>query len=883
MNKRKNIVYAILAALLLAVVAVLFFAPADFEGKVLQQADIQQGLANGEEAREYHEETGNTTRWTNSLFSGMPTFQISPSYSSNKMLEWVQGLYTLWLPSPANLLFGMMLGFFIMCLCLKMKWHTALFGAVAWGFSTYFIIIIGAGHIWKFLTLMYVPPMIGGVFLCYRRRFWSGAAITALFTAMQVGSNHPQMTYYFLFVIGAIGIAAFISSFNKGRLMRWLYSTLVVIGAGGLGVAANLASLYASYEYSKETIRGKATELTVEGKAPAADGLDHDYITQWSYGVDETMTLLIPNIKGGASLKPVGGEMYPKSVLDTETGQGAYLSPQEQQFVAYFMQYFGDQPMTNGPVYVGAFVLVLAVLAMFIVKGPRWGVLKWLLFAVSILAILLAWGHNFDAFTTFFIDNVPFYNKFRTPSSMLVVVEFCIPLLAAMAVMKMGKMHHFLRRYGTTFYVICGFAALICLVGWISPSTFGEPWSASELEFLSSSGALGNPSYANALNTIAAARLDLVSADCLRSLLFIVLGFLACYLYLKGAYKSRAIFSCSLAAIVLIDLFTVNKRYVDNDNFTYPKAEATFTPTKADAQILKDTAMNYRVLDIDNFTQARSSYFHKTIGGYHAAKLTRYNDLIDKQILNNNPEVINMLNAKYFIKDGEVIDNPMVFGNAWLVDLVSYVNGPDAEMKALETTDLRHRAVADKKFASVLGRSQGTQPGDTIFETSYAPDRLTYSVTSKKGGVAVFSEVYFPWGWEATVDGNPVEIGRVNYVLRAIQVPAGHHTVEFVFHPKRLESANTISIVAVSLIFLLCLIAICWMFLGPKYFPHHFPHHHHHHHPHTRHGHHARRNDSETTKASKPAEEDEDDEDEDEEDYDEDDYDDDDEEEDTKP
>ena len=812
MNK-KNILYSVLAVILLAVVALLFFAPADFEGKVLEQADIQQGLANGQEAKAYEEATGEKAYWTGSLFSGMPTFQISPSYSANKMLEWVVKLYTLWLPSPANLLFAMMIGFFIMCLCLKMKWHVALFGAVAWGLSTYFIIIIGAGHIWKFLTLAYIPPMIGGIALCYRGKYLYGAALTALFTALQLGSNHPQMTYYFLFVIGALVLAWLATSIKEKKILRWVYATLCIIGAGGLGVCANLASLYMSYEYSKETIRGKATEIVEEGVQPASDGLSYDYITAWSYGIDETFTLLIPNVKGGASLKPKAGDMMPKTVVESNTFQTNYVSPQEQQFAYYFMEYFGDQPMTNGPVYVGAFVLVLAIIAMFVVDGNVFGPMKWALFAVSVLAILLAWGHNFQMVTEFFIDNVPFYNKFRTPSSMLVVVEFCIPLLAAMAIIKMMQTPNFLYRYGMTFYVVTGLAAFICLVGWIAPGIFGDPWSASEYEFLRTNGIISDPQYANVLRLIEESRLALVSADSLRSLIFIALGFLTCFLYLKGTFKSKPVLGCALAAIVLLDLFTVNKRYVDYDNFTDPApAMEAFAPTQADLDILQDTTMNYRVFDVDNFDKARSSYFHKAVGGYHAAKLTRYNDLIDFQLKKGNPEVINMLNSRYLIADGQAVYNPEAYGNAWLVDKVNYVATPNEEMKALDQLPLRKQAVSDNKFRGILGSSSAVSPGDTIFETTYAPGRIDYEVTSRTGGVAVFSEIYFPWGWEATIDGKPVDIGRVNYVLRALNIPAGTHHIRFEFNPKRLEATNTLGVISVSLIFLICLIAL--IFLG---------------------------------------------------------------------
>ena len=811
---KKNIVYSVLAALLLAVVALVFFAPADFEGKVLQQADIQQGIANGQEVQAYQAETGEKATWTNSLFSGMPTFQISPSYSSSKMLEWVVKVYTLWLPSPANLLFAMMLGFFIMCLCLKMRWPVALFGAVAWGFSTYFIIIIGAGHIWKFLTLSYIPPMIGGIALCYRGKYLSGAALTALFTALQIGSNHPQMTYYFLFVIGALVIAWLVSALRERKIRQWGIATACIIVAGGLGVCANLASLYLSYEYSKETIRGKSTELITEGEAKGADGLDYDYITQWSYGIDETFSLLIPNVKGGASIKPVGGDIVPKTVADTDKMQNSYISPEELQIASQFMQYFGDQPMTNGPVYVGAFVLVLAVLAMFVVDGKVGGPMKWALFAVSILAILLAWGHNFESLTVFFIDNVPLYNKFRTPSSMLVVVEFCVPLLAAMAVVKMIKTPDFLKRYGMVFYTVSGFMAFLCLIGWLFPGIYGDPWSAYELEMLKQKGLLGNPAVANILGLIQQARLDMVSADSLRSLLFIILGFLVCYLYLKGAYNNRAVFGCALTAVVLIDLFSVNKRYVDNDNFTEPTAaEETFIPMAADLEILKDTTMNYRVLDVDNFDKARSSYFHKTIGGYHAAKLTRYNDLINKEITQGKTEVINMLNARYLINQGKAIFNPEAFGNAWLIDSIVYVANPNQEMAELDTLPLRRAAVADQKFKSILGQATPLAPGDTIFETTYAPGKLDYSVNTRKGGIAVFSEVYFPWGWEATIDGKPAEIARVDYVLRALRVPAGKHHIRFEFHPRQLDATNTIGVVSVSIIYALCLAALIFVWL----------------------------------------------------------------------
>lgn len=795
--------YSLLAVALLALTAFLFFCPDDIEGNVLQQHDIQQGIANGQEGKAFHEATGETTRWTNSLFGGMPNFQIAPSYPAGKAIGWIWNVYTLGLPSPANLLFAMMAGFFIMCLCFRFKWYNALFASIAWGFSSYFIIIIGAGHIWKFVTLAYIPPTIGGIALCYRGKYLPGAALAALFGALQLQSNHPQMSYYFLFVIFAMVVAWLCSAIREHRIRQWGMATACVIAAGILAVGANSASLYNSYEYSKETVRGRATDLTPP-PGTETGGMSRSAITAWSYGIDETMSLLIPNVKGGATIKPVAGESSLLSLADTGKADELSLAPEELQFLSQFPQYFGNQPMTNGPVYVGAFVLLLAILALFTVNTP----MKWALFAVSILAILLSWGHNFEAFTDFFIDNFPGYNKFRAVASILVIVEFTIPLLAIMAVRKMLETENYLQRFGMVFYTVFGLGAIVCFLGWVAPSMFGEPYSASEIQQLQQAGAFSNPQYYNILNAIRETRLSLVSTDSLRSLAFILLGALVIFLYLKGAVKNRAVFVCMLTAVMLIDLFSVGKRYVNSENFTRPALEdVTFNKTAADEAILKDTS-NYRVYDVQGLYSARSSYFHKTIGGYHAAKLTRYNDLLDRQISKGNMGVINMLNTKYFLSGEQYERNPGALGNAWFVDTISYVADADSEMAALDSLDTATAAVADAKFRETLGNAIPKAQGDTIYETSYAPNALTYSVNSAKGGIAVFSEIYFPWGWTATVDGKETQIGRVNYTLRALRVPAGRHEIRFSFDPKSVRVTNNISIASVSVIYILCAISL---------------------------------------------------------------------------
>lgn len=796
---KKRYLYYILATAFIAVVAIIFFAPNDLRGDVLQQHDIMQGLANGQEGKAYHEATGNTTRWTNSLFGGMPNFQIAPSYPANSMLSWIGSAYMLWLPTPANLLFAMMIGFFIMCMCMKFKWHEALLGAVAWGFSSYFVILIGAGHIWKFVTLAYIPPTIGGLALLYRRKFLAGSALTALFGALQLQSNHPQMTYYFLFTVLAMMLAWLWKAVMEHKTRQWVYATLCALGAAAVALGANAASLYNSYEYSKETVRGRATDLTT-GHKDDTGGMDRAAITAWSYGLDESWSLLIPNVKGGATIQPIAGENHLKSLAETSKAQELRISPQELQMLGQFPQYFGNQPMTNGPVYVGAFIFLLAILALFMVRTP----MKWALFAVGVLALTLSWGHNFPAFTNLMIDSFPGYNKFRAVSSFLVVVEFCIPLLAVMAVRDITRHTENYRANPWLMRTVFGLGAFICLIGWLAPSVFGQPYSASEIEQLQAAGVFSDPGYYGFLNAIRETRLSLVSADCGRSLLFILLGWALVWLYLNGRIKRDPVFVFTLTILVLADLYGVDKRYVNSENFTEDvPAPTAFQMTDADRAILQDTT-NYRVLDAGDMGGARSSYFHKTIGGYHAAKLTRYNDLLDRQISKGNMGVLNMLNTKYIMAGNEYEQNPGALGNAWWVDKIDYVVSPDAEMAALDTLDTGHAAVADKRFRKLLGEPVPPTPGDTIYETSYAPDRLTYKARSAQGGVAVFSEVYFPWGWHATVDGEPVEIGRVNYLLRALRLPAGEHEVAMHFDPESLRVTNGIGIASVIVIYAVC-------------------------------------------------------------------------------
>ena len=799
----KGFLHSLLGVGILLVITLVYFYPDVFEGNVLRQHDTLQGVANGQEAAAFAEATGETTRWTNSLFSGMPTFQISPSYGSSKLISTVERAYSLWLPNPANLVFIMMLGFYILMLAMRTRWYVALLGTIAYGFSSYFFIIIGAGHIWKFSTLAYVPPTIAGIILCYRGKYIGGGVLAAFFAMLQIAANHIQMTYYFLFVIVALVIAFFVEHKRANTLKKWAKATGVLAIAAALAVGANLPSLYNTYEYSKQTMRGGHSELAVASANSTKGGLDKNYITQWSYGISETFSLLIPNIKGGATIIPTDGQNVQTSMAEVEQVKEDYqkgkIDYQTYSNLQMFPQYFGDQPMTNGPVYVGALIFALFILGLIIVKGP----VKWALFAVTVLSVALSWGHNMMWLTDWFIDHFPLYNKFRTVASILVIAEFTMPLLAALALQKIVTTPDFFKLHSKAFFGSFGISIFFCLLGMMAPSVFGSGISQMEADMFAEYAAQGydlSPLYASLQD----ARMAMVSADALRSFVFLVIGAALFWLYFKNILKKEALCG-ALLVVVLIDMYPVDKRYLNTKSFSMKPAMAqqTIEPRPVDLQILQDTAMNYRVMDLSRFGDAMPSYFHKCIGGYHAAKLTRYQDLIDRQISKNNVEVLNMLNAKYLVVDDTTAHiNPEALGNGWFVDKVTYVKGAQAEMAVLDTLHTAVGAVADESFRSVLGEAKAVMPGDTIIETVYKPNELHYKTISRNGGLAVFSEIYFPWGWTATVDGKEVPVGRVNYVLRALQLPAGEHTVVFRFDPQSVHTTETVACASVALIYL---------------------------------------------------------------------------------
>lgn len=816
MENWKKFLPDVLAIVLFALISFAYFFPADIEGKILYRHDSAASKGLGREMAEHKEKTGKISRWMNSVFSGMPTYQTAPEYTSAKPLGEAINIYHLFLPENVWFVFVYLLGFYIMLRAFDFRQYLAVLGSVIWAFSSYFFIIIAAGHLWKVMALAYLPPMIGGVLLAYRGKYLPGLIVTAIFTAFEVNANHVQMTYYYLFIILFMVIAYLVDAIRQKQLAHFDKATAVCAIGAIIGISLNISNLYHTWEYSKESMRGKSELVKKQSANQTNSGLDRDYITQWSYGIGETWTLLVPNTKGGASVPLVNSE----KAMEHADNQ---FMPVYQQLT----QYWGDQPGTMGPVYVGAFVLMLFILGLFIVKGS----MKWALFAATVLSILLSWGKNFMPFTNFFIDYVPMYSKFRTVASILVIAEFTIPLLAMLTLKTIIEDPGILTRKIKLVYLSFGLTGGIAILFALFPTLFFSDFvSSAEMQALST---LPQEYVGPILTNLREMREAVFTADCWRSVLIIVIGTLCLLLFKSGKLKANYMVA-AITLLCLIDMWQVNKRYLNNDMFVNKsEREAPINMTNADKLILEDKTDlgNFRVLNFssDTFNENETSYFHNSIGGYHAAKLRRYQEMIEAYI---SPEmkktvpaiaqaggdmakvngdsifpVLNMLNARYFIlplNDGQTVPimNPYVYGPAWFVDKITYVDNANQEIERVGKIDLRHEAVADKKFKEQL-KDAVKQTGESVVKlTSYMSDELAYDVNSAKGGLIVFSEVYYP-GWTATVDGQPVELGRVNYLLRALNVTPGKHKVVLTFHPKSVATTETIAYIGYAVLILL--------------------------------------------------------------------------------
>lgn len=819
MKALKEYLPDLLVVIIFAVISFAYFFPADVDGRILYRHDASAGRGAGQETAEYHERTGKVSRWTNATFSGMPTYQTAPSYKSVSVLNQAVKAYHLWLPENVWYVFAYLLGFYILLRAYDFRRALAVLGSVIWAFSSYFFIIIAAGHIWKVMALAYLPPLIAGIVLSYRGKYLWGFIVTAIFAAFEVDANHVQMTYYYLFIILFMIIAYLVDAVRKKTMKQFMKATAVCAAGALIGVLMNISNLYHTWQYAQESMRGKSELVKKNAANQTNSGLDRDYITQWSYGVDETWTLLVPNTKGGASV-PLAANTEAMKIAD----------PNFMQIYQQLGQYWGEQPGTSGPVYVGAFVLMLFVLGLFIVKGPT----KWALLAATVLSVLLSWGRNFMPFTNFFLDYIPMYSKFRTVASILVIAEFTIPLLAMMTLKKIVDEPDILTKKIKYVYISFGLTAGIALLFALMPTLFFSDFiSSSEMQALKSIPA---EYLTPLLSNLRSIRESIFTADCWRSFWIIVIGTLCLFLYKMK--KLRVEFMMiAITVLCLADMWQVNKRYLNDGMFVEKSVREQAQPmTQTDRQILQDKALDYRVLNFasNTFNENETSFYHKSIGGYHAAKLRRYQELIDAYIspemqktmpaiaqaggdmtkVNGNSifPVLNMLNAKYFIvplqsNQTVAIQNPYVYGNAWFVDKITYVKNANEELDGLGKLDLRHEAIADARFRSQLGESKAQDSTSIVKITAYEPNQLTYDVRSVTGGIVVFSEIFYP-EWTATVDGKAVELGRVNYVLRALNVDKGHHTVVLTFDPKSVKQTETVAYLSYGVLLLVVLLGV---------------------------------------------------------------------------
>ena len=847
------------AAIIFLIIGFIYFQPV-LDGKVLRKGDSLNAWGGKKEIVDFRKDTGKEALWTNSMFGGMPAFQINVKYKVKDMYFFKQ-IMELYTPDPVRFLLLYLIGFYILLLTLKVNPWLAIAGAIAYALSTYFIIIIGAGHLWKVNALAFIPPALAGILLVFRGKYLWGGLLATLFLIFELYSNHIQMTYYFLMLVICITVFEFHYRWKQKQLKQFFKAITVLAAAALIAIAANGSNLYSSYQYSKSTIRGKS-ELTLGSQHNKTGGIDRDYATQWSYGLQETLSLLIPNIKGGAGspseavqiIKYING----KQIKDVN----AYYNIKQVDN----RHYWGNQPFTVGPVYAGAILMFLFALGLVIIKGR----LKWGLLSASILAVMLSWGHNFPWLTNFFFDYIPLYDKFRAVSSILIIVELCVPLLAILAVKKIIEEPEILLRKVKVFSVKMNILILpflftggIASILYLFPNLFLDFLSKIEINYFAQLKSNNSGAF-NFIQQIESdlinARIAVFRADALRSIIFIVLTVTLLYSFSRKFIKT-GILIAALIILILADLWPVNKRFTSNDNFVAKKElKLAFNPTQADYNILQLELQNnpqlkvkmdkaikvykqenhrvskmeevavqlwtlnkntdYRVFNttVGTFQNASTSYYHKSIGGFHGAKLRRIQELYDYHIEKGNKKVLNMLNAKYSIVRGDngqptVVQNPDALGQAWLVSKYKLVKNANQEILSLNSFNPKTELIVDKRFANHLDKFVGgTDSLANIYMTSYSPNDIKYNYKSNCEQLAVFSEIYYQPGWDAFIDGKLSAHFRADYVLRAMLLPAGKHKIEFKFEPKAFFIGEKISVASLILFFILVVLAAAYTY-----------------------------------------------------------------------
>ncbi|MGB2137707.1 MAG: YfhO family protein [Flavobacteriales bacterium] len=771
----KKLIPHVSAVVLFVLISLIYLSPV-LEGKKIDQQDIRQFTGMSKEIVDHRAEYDEEPLWTNSMFSGMPAYQISVRYKKN-LISYCSKLFKLYLPGPAGTVFLYLLGFYFLLVSLGIDYRLAIIGAIAYAFSSYFFIIIEAGHNTKAHAIGYVAPILASFLMVFRgKKVLLGSALTALFTSLILNANHLQITYYLVMLLFIIGVVKFIEAYKEKALPLFFKYVGILLLAGTIGSLTSLSRIATTMEYGQESIRGKS-ELT-DNQSNKTSGLDKDYATAWSYGKAESFTLLIPNFHGGAS----GGAL----TTDSETYRlfkNSQQASQAKKIIKQLPLYWGSQPFTSGPVYAGAIVCFLFVMGLFLIKGY----LRWWILTTFLLMLALSWGKNLMPLTDFFLEYIPGYNKFRAVSTTLVIVELLIPFLGILAlnkIIKEGKTNEVMKSFKYALGIVGG----VCLIFALMPNTF--------FDF----EGLNDAQYGEALTeALQIDRASLFSADAFRSLAFILLSAVGIWLYLNKTIKKTPLILL-IGVLILGDMWVVNKRYLNDENFKAKrKILQPFTPSVADSQILQDPDPNYRVYNttVSPFNDASTSYFHKSIGGYHGAKLKRYQELIDFHISKGNMNVLNMLNSKYFIVRGQnnqpiAQRNPNALGNAWFVSDIIIVENSDEEIQKLGQINTANQAVVDQRYdvPSTLDYDSTA----TIQLTNYKANHLSYTSSATTKQFAVFSEIYYDKGWNAYIDGELVPHIRANYLLRALPIPSGQHTIEFKFEPQTYYATENITL-----------------------------------------------------------------------------------------
>jgi len=785
----KKLIPHVSAVVLFVLISIIYLSPV-LEGKKIDQQDIRQFIGMSKEIVDHRSEYNEEPLWTNSMFSGMPAYQISVRYKKN-LISYCSKLFKLYLPGPVGAVFLYLLGFYFLLVSLGIDYRLAIIGAIAYAFSSYFFIIIEAGHNTKAHSIGYLAPILASVLMVFRgKKVFLGSALTALFTSLILNANHLQITYYLVILLFIIGIVKFIEAYKEKALPLFFKYVGILLLAGTIGSLTSISRIATTMEYGQESIRGKS-ELT-DNLSNKTSGLDKDYATAWSYGKAESFTLLIPNFHGGSS----GGAL----TTDSETYRlfkNSQQASQAKNIIKQLPLYWGSQPFTSGPVYAGSIVCFLFVIGLFLIKGY----LRWWILTTFLLMLALSWGKNLMPLTDFFLEYIPGYNKFRTVSTTLVIVELLIPLLGILALNKIiieGKTNEIIKSFKYALGIVGG----ICLIFALMPNVF--------FDF----EGLNDAQYAESLTeALQSDRASLFSNDAFRSLVFILLSAIGIWLYLNKTIKKIPLIIL-IGVLILGDMWVVNKRYLNEDNFKAKrKILQPYTPSSADSQILQDPDPNYRVYNttVSPFNDASTSYFHKSIGGYHGAKLKRYQELIDFHISKGNMNILNMLNSKYFIVRGQnnqpiAQRNPNALGNAWFISEIISVENSDEEIQKLGQINTANQVVVDQRYdVPPIIEYDSTA---TIQLTNYKANHLSYISSTSSKQFAVFSEIFYDKGWNTYIDGELVPHIRANYLLRALPIPSGKHKIEFKFEPQTYYTTENITLFSSLIVILALFLAV---------------------------------------------------------------------------